>query len=68
MTVHDFVYQLRQRLDGFSPVERRVADAILADIPAAAQSGVGELAVHRIGRSVRIAEDDLQAYLRRVRG
>lgn len=28
----------------------------------------GELAVHRIGRSVRIAEDDLQAYLRQVRG
>lgn len=51
MTVHDFVYQLRQRLDGFSPVERRVADAILADIPAAAQSGVGELAA-RAGVSV----------------
>ena len=51
MTVHDFVYQLRQRLDGFSPVERRVADAILANIPAAAQSGVGELAA-RAGVSV----------------
>ena len=28
----------------------------------------GELAVHRIGRAVRIAEADLQSYLRRVRG
>lgn len=49
--MHDLVYQLRQRLDGFSPVERRIADAILADIPAAAQSGVGELA-QRAGVSV----------------
>lgn len=44
MTMHDFVYLLRQRLDSLSPVERRIADAILADIPAASQSGVGELA------------------------
>ncbi|GAB3510200.1 MurR/RpiR family transcriptional regulator [Pseudoxanthomonas daejeonensis] len=51
MTMHDLVYQLRQRRDGFSPVERRIADAILADIPAAAQSGVGELAA-RAGVSV----------------
>lgn len=51
MSMHDLVYQLRQRLDGFSPVERRIADAILADIPAAAQSGVGELAA-RAGVSV----------------
>ncbi|KAF1695063.1 MurR/RpiR family transcriptional regulator [Pseudoxanthomonas daejeonensis] len=49
--MHDLVYQLRQRRDGFSPVERRIADAILADIPAAAQSGVGELAA-RAGVSV----------------
>jgi len=42
--MHDLVYQLRQRRDAFSPVERRIADAILADIPAASQSGVGELA------------------------
>ncbi|HET6397659.1 MAG TPA: MurR/RpiR family transcriptional regulator [Pseudoxanthomonas sp.] len=42
--MHDLIYQLRQRLDRFSPVERRIADAILADIPAAAQSGVSELA------------------------
>jgi RpiR family carbohydrate utilization transcriptional regulator len=51
MTVHDLVYQLRTRRDGFSPVERRIADAILADIPAAAQSGVAELAA-RAGVSV----------------
>ena len=51
MAVHDLVYQLRQGLDRFSPVERRIADAILADIPAAAQSGVGELA-QRAGVSV----------------
>ncbi|WP_372016659.1 MurR/RpiR family transcriptional regulator [Pseudoxanthomonas sp. 10H] len=49
--MHDIVYQLRQRRDRFSPVERRIADAILADIPAAAQSGVGELA-DRAGVSV----------------
>ncbi|AKC86990.1 MurR/RpiR family transcriptional regulator [Pseudoxanthomonas suwonensis] len=49
--MHDLVYQLRQRLDGFSPVERRIAETILADIPAAAQSGVGELA-QRAGVSV----------------
>ena len=42
--MHDLVYQLRQRRDGFSPVEQRIADAILADLPAAAQSGVSELA------------------------
>ena len=51
MAVHDLVYRLRQGLEGFSPVERRIADAILADIPAAAQSGVGELA-QRAGVSV----------------
>ena len=51
MAMHDLVYQLRQGLDRFSPVERRIADAILADIPAAAQSGVGELA-QRAGVSV----------------
>jgi len=49
--VHDLVYQLRQRRDRFSPVERRIADAILADLPAAAQSGVSELAA-RAGVSV----------------
>jgi RpiR family carbohydrate utilization transcriptional regulator len=42
--MHDLVYQLRQRRDRFSPVEQRIADAILADLPAAAQSGVSELA------------------------
>lgn len=42
--MHDLVYQLRQRRDRLSPVEQRIADAILADLPAAAQSGVGELA------------------------
>lgn len=49
--MHDLVYQLRQRRDRFSPVERRIADAILADLPAAAQSGVSELAA-RAGVSV----------------
>jgi RpiR family carbohydrate utilization transcriptional regulator len=49
--MHDLVYQLRQRRDGFSPVEQRIADAILADLPAAAQSGVTELAA-RAGVSV----------------
>ncbi|CAN7583641.1 MurR/RpiR family transcriptional regulator [Pseudoxanthomonas sp. LjRoot143] len=49
--MHDLVYQLRQRRDRFSPVEQRIADAILADLPAAAQSGVGELAA-RAGVSV----------------
>lgn len=49
--MHDLVYQLRQRRDRLSPVEQRIADAILADLPAAAQSGVGELAA-RAGVSV----------------
>lgn len=49
--MHDLVYRLRQRRDAFSPVERRIADAILADLPAAAQSGVTELAA-RAGVSV----------------
>ncbi len=40
----DIVYQLRQRRDELSPVEQRIADAILADVPAAAQMGVSELA------------------------
>lgn len=49
--MHDLVYQLRQRRDRLSPVEQRIADAILADLPGAAQSGVGELAA-RAGVSV----------------
>lgn len=49
--MHDLVYQLRQRRDRLSPVEQRIADAILADLPAAAQSGVSELAA-RAGVSV----------------
>lgn len=40
----DFVYQLKQRRHELSPVERRIADTILADVDAAAQSGISELA------------------------
>lgn len=40
----DIVYELRQRQHEFSPVEARIAAAILADVDAAAQYGVGELA------------------------
>jgi len=40
----DIVYQLRQRRDELSPVEQRIADAILADVPGAAQMGISELA------------------------
>ncbi len=40
----DIVYELRQRLHEFSPVEARIAEAILADVDAAAQYGVSELA------------------------
>jgi len=40
----DIVYELRQRLHEFSPVEARIAHAILADVDAAAQYGVTELA------------------------
>ncbi|MCR6686744.1 MurR/RpiR family transcriptional regulator [Pseudoxanthomonas sp.] len=40
----DIVYHLRQRRDTLSPVERRIADAILRDISAASQLGIAELA------------------------
>ncbi|AUZ54295.1 MurR/RpiR family transcriptional regulator [Stenotrophomonas acidaminiphila] len=40
----DIVYELRQRLHEFSPVEVRIANTILADVDAAAQYGVTELA------------------------
>lgn len=40
----DIVYQLKQRLDELSPVERRIADTVLADVDRAAQSGISELA------------------------
>jgi len=40
----DIVYELRQRLHEFSPVEVRIASTILADVDAAAQYGVTELA------------------------
>lgn len=40
----DIVYELRQRLHEFSPVEARIANTILADVDAAAQYGVTELA------------------------
>ncbi|KRG68632.1 RpiR family transcriptional regulator [Stenotrophomonas terrae] len=40
----DIVYELRQRQHEFSPVESRIAAAILADVDAAAQYGVSELA------------------------
>lgn len=40
----DIVYELRQRLHEFSPVEVRIATTILADVDAAAQYGVTELA------------------------
>ena len=40
----DIVYELRQRLHEFSPVEVRIANTILADVDAAAQFGVTELA------------------------
>ena len=40
----DIVYQLKQRRDALSPVERRIADAILGDVDRAAQSGIAELA------------------------
>jgi RpiR family carbohydrate utilization transcriptional regulator len=49
--MYDIVYQLRQRRDTLSPVERRVADTILADVGAAAQLGIAELAA-RAGVSV----------------
>ena len=40
----DIVYELRPRLHEFSPVEARIANTILADVDAAAQYGVTELA------------------------
>ena len=40
----DIVYELRQRQHEFSPVEARIASTILADVDAAAQYGVTELA------------------------
>ena len=40
----DIVYRLREHRDGLSPVEQRIADAILADVGAAAQMGIAELA------------------------
>ncbi len=40
----DILYELRQRLHEFSPVEVRIANTILADVDAAAQYGVTELA------------------------
>lgn len=40
----DIVYRLREQRDRLSPVEQRIADAILADISATAQMGVTELA------------------------
>lgn len=40
----DIVYELRHRLHEFSPVEARIAQTILADVDAAAQYGVAELA------------------------
>jgi DNA-binding MurR/RpiR family transcriptional regulator len=43
-SMFDIVYELRQRQHEFSPVEARIAAAILADVDAAAQYGVGELA------------------------
>lgn len=42
--MYDIVYHLKQRLHELSPVERRIADAILDDVDAAAQSGISELA------------------------
>ncbi|MFT4178167.1 MAG: MurR/RpiR family transcriptional regulator [Thermomonas sp.] len=47
----DVVYALRQRRDTLSPVEQRIADAILADVGGAAQLGIAELA-ERAGVSV----------------
>ena len=40
----DIIYQLKQRLDGLSPVERKIADTVLGDVDRAAQSGISELA------------------------
>lgn len=31
-------------------------------------NAAGELRVHRLGRSIRVADEDLQAFLRRQRG
>ncbi|GGD52350.1 MurR/RpiR family transcriptional regulator [Pseudoxanthomonas indica] len=42
--MYDIVYHLKQRLHELSPVERRIADAILDDVDGAAQSGISELA------------------------
>jgi len=49
--MYDIVYQLRQRRDELSPVEKRVADTILSDVGGAAQMGIAELAA-RAGVSV----------------
>ncbi|BCL77368.1 RpiR family transcriptional regulator [Jeongeupia sp. HS-3] len=40
----DIVYQLRSALDTLSPTERKVADAILADVTYAAGAGIEQLA------------------------
>src|SRR5690606_14182 len=50
-TPRDIVYQIRSRRDGLSATERKVADAILDDIAAAASATVDQLA-HKAGVSI----------------
>lgn len=73
---HDIVYQIRSMRDALSATERKVADAILADIARAAESTVDQLAgiagvsiatISRFARSVGCGDTrDLKLQLARA--
>ena len=62
--MYDIVYHLKQRLHELSPVERRIADTILADIDGAALVGHTSLRQNHMDRLDRAASDEEIAAMR----